>query len=1018
VNVIYFNRNLTFSCSESSFNFGMNEVVCKKCSIRSTPVLGSGPGDFVVFVGEAPGIVEVNQKKPFVGPAGQFLDECLAKVSSVSLPVPGADIRRKSVRFENIVKCPPFNSDGTIGTPPAECVRLCKYHLFSSLEELNPKLIVTLGSVATGAFLSDDNVTNIRGYLFDFEWNGRHYPVLPTYHPDFILRNKTEEIVASFMLDLVQARIIADLPYRWEKPGFTIVKNLKEAQELANELLNYEGLVACDLETKGRNESAFYDTDSKIIGIGFHFNNKTVFLPWLHKQSPFYDDNFVIIELIKLYREVFSKIRIIAHNAVFDSAWIYSKIGATVNVAWDTMCANHHIYYGDCPSTLEYVAARYLKVPVWKSMLTKDDLDEEDLTTIAQYCSCDVTYTYEIYLKQKEILERTGFLESYYYHFIRVLPVIIGWKIRGVCIDEQLRQNLAKDFSHYYNELMKPVYESVYFKKYQEYCYQKQVKVLEEIFDSRKSSWKDKVVNSLGITVTNDDYSLVRRKYAETTAKVPEELNVRSVNDMVDFVVNVLKLPVVEKGKKYPSFGKNSWETYINLFQDKKLYDNDGKLVEDPVIYQILISLRDARHLSYLKSGFLDNLPEHYPVLDVSKEKIWQSLLPKPEGPTFVYPDVNISGTATGRYSVSNPPLHGFADEENLPIKRLVVSRYRDVGGLVFNYDIDQTEYRVIACLAEDQRMLEIYRSGSGDLHLFISAKFCNLPESEIHPAIRRLMKRASFCVCFGGGDETLKETLQSLLAAASQIQDPSVQSFLRRLETVRSDISVAASFIKEEFFKNFPGISAYHENIYKYAISHSYVVSPTGRRRWLLPIFFNDHEIRTRAINSRVQTAASDLVNSCFAVDTQLTFEELGLKSFVYLTRHDSVCIDLYPSEINLAINIAYGTVKGSKNFANCKIPDKSITPYIKKYFEKWPYTWVKVPITCKMKIGASEGDVLSLKICEGFYEVSGKQDRYVLFIKQLMLAKERGLIDFEVFDKEIKEDNEIKACVNILIP
>ncbi|MDD5245175.1 MAG: uracil-DNA glycosylase, partial [Syntrophorhabdaceae bacterium] len=135
-----------------------------------------GEGDVnarLVFVGEAPGEEEDIQGRPFVGRAGKLLDQLIERIG----------LGRSDVYICNVLKCrPPGNRD------PEEREReLCKEYLFTQLELINPKIICTLGRHAYNTLLGvDERITRVRGVLTSY----RGTPLLPTYHPSFLLRNQ------------------------------------------------------------------------------------------------------------------------------------------------------------------------------------------------------------------------------------------------------------------------------------------------------------------------------------------------------------------------------------------------------------------------------------------------------------------------------------------------------------------------------------------------------------------------------------------------------------------------------------------------------------------------------------------------------------------------------------------------------------------------------------------------------------------------------------------------------------
>jgi uracil-DNA glycosylase len=151
---------------------------CRLCENRHKIVFGSGdPQAKLVFVGEGPGADEDAQGLPFVGRAGQLLTQMIDNTAARE----GLSIRRGDVYICNVVKCrPPENR-----TPLPDEMEICGQFLFRQLLVLQPKAICVLGSTAAKALLgTKEGITRLRG-----NWQRwRDIPVLPTYHPSFLLR--------------------------------------------------------------------------------------------------------------------------------------------------------------------------------------------------------------------------------------------------------------------------------------------------------------------------------------------------------------------------------------------------------------------------------------------------------------------------------------------------------------------------------------------------------------------------------------------------------------------------------------------------------------------------------------------------------------------------------------------------------------------------------------------------------------------------------------------------------------
>ncbi len=123
---------------------------CELASHRTKTVPGQGPENAsIVFVGEAPGWHEDQQGYPFVGPAGQFLDQLLASIR----------LRRGEVYICNVIKCrPPGNRD-----PLPKEIQACRKWLDRQLELICPRMIVTLGRYSMATFFPGESIGKIHG---------------------------------------------------------------------------------------------------------------------------------------------------------------------------------------------------------------------------------------------------------------------------------------------------------------------------------------------------------------------------------------------------------------------------------------------------------------------------------------------------------------------------------------------------------------------------------------------------------------------------------------------------------------------------------------------------------------------------------------------------------------------------------------------------------------------------------------------------------------------------------------
>jgi len=166
---------------------------CRRCGLhegRTLAVPGEGdPRARIMFVGEGPGQQEDVQGRPFVGPAGQLLDELLRE----------AGLTRDRLFITNIVKCrPPGNRD-----PLPDEVAACREFLFGQIAVINPKVVCTLGRQALQALI-DPNGSITREHGKPRELYGKLF--VPLYHPAAALHQ--QRLRPDLVTDMVRLREI------------------------------------------------------------------------------------------------------------------------------------------------------------------------------------------------------------------------------------------------------------------------------------------------------------------------------------------------------------------------------------------------------------------------------------------------------------------------------------------------------------------------------------------------------------------------------------------------------------------------------------------------------------------------------------------------------------------------------------------------------------------------------------------------------------------------------------------
>jgi DNA polymerase len=191
---------------------------CTECphlvASRRQVVFGVGnPNAELMFVGEAPGADEDIQGEPFVGKAGQLLTKIIQTMG----------FSRETVYIGNVLKCRPDMPVGSTGNrkPRPEEMRTCFPWLQKQIELIQPRTLVALGATAVEGLLGDTRPMNqLRGRWLDY----KGIPVMPTYHPAYLLRNQSLSEKRKVWEDMLLVMEKLGAPISEKQRGFFLSK--------------------------------------------------------------------------------------------------------------------------------------------------------------------------------------------------------------------------------------------------------------------------------------------------------------------------------------------------------------------------------------------------------------------------------------------------------------------------------------------------------------------------------------------------------------------------------------------------------------------------------------------------------------------------------------------------------------------------------------------------------------------------------------------------------------------------
>lgn len=158
---------------------------CQRCRLYKTArqaVPGEGdPNAKIFLIGEAPGFWEDQKGRPFVGEAGQILEELLSSVG----------LKREEVFTANVIKHrPPQNRD-----PQEEEIQACRPWLWDQIRIIDPPLIIALGRFALEAFFPGEKISRVHGQKKLYSFNRKRKIVIPMFHPAAVLWNRRTQVL-------------------------------------------------------------------------------------------------------------------------------------------------------------------------------------------------------------------------------------------------------------------------------------------------------------------------------------------------------------------------------------------------------------------------------------------------------------------------------------------------------------------------------------------------------------------------------------------------------------------------------------------------------------------------------------------------------------------------------------------------------------------------------------------------------------------------------------------------------
>lgn len=318
-----------------------------------------------------------------------------------------------------------------------------------------------------------------------------------------------------------------------------------------------------------------------------------------------------------------------------------------------------------------------------------------------------------------------------------------------------------------------------------------------------------------------------------------EKFNINSPKQLGTILFEKLKMPVIKKTK-------TGYSTSADVLE---------KLAPD---FEIIEQILHYRHLGKLKSTYIEGL------LKVVDPKTGR-----------VHTRFNQALTQTGRLSSTDPNLQNIPIrlEEGRKIRQAFIPSEKD--WVMFSADYSQIELRVLAHISGDEKLIQAFREDS-DIHTKTAMEVFHVNRDEVTANMRRQAKAVNFGIVYGISDYGLSQNLGITRKAAGQFID--------------------------RYFKTYPRVKEYMNDIVQLAKQKGYVTTLLHRRRYIPEITSRNFNLRSfaerTAMNTPIQGSAADIIKKAM-IDMAAAIKEQGLKSRLLLQVHDELIFEVPPEEI-----------------------------------------------------------------------------------------------------------------------
>lgn len=833
-----------------------------------------------MIIGEAPGNEEAQSGKPFVGRSGQILRKTL-RAAGIN---PDDCFITNAVQFH-----PPENR-----TPTPDEYLACRPALLAEIDRVKPTKILTVGSTPLSSLLGSSTalpITKHRGR--SFMWNGIF--VVPTVHPAWVLR--LSHTFRDFADDIAK---FATRSAPLDPPEIDVIlaKTVDQARET---LLRFAkaSRVSLDLESTGLNPRR---DELLLWGFGVMFDDLSGEVLVIPEDVASQMKSFLREFIFET--SLFSG-EIVFHNLKFDLKFLFASLGMArpTRPMLDTMLMHYALDErtgsGSSGHGLKVLAQTRLDIPHEKfdfdgfvKRREEGTVSQEEWESFIWYLSLDCYSTIRLSFDLERDLERESdrLMDLVRSVLIPGSAMLAEVEYRGAPIDvpylEELRVRVMTDLETERGRLLRVA--------------------------EREGLHRDGTVWE----ITPDSIEELIRQLPDEESKIRADAQVYFDLENDETALRSWKLRRGRLIKRAMNLG---------LYREPIVFNPASTLQVKELLSKLGHSSgsdKEALQIALLSTDISDDLRDtldallKFRLLDKVRSTYIDGLLASCED-DVVHSDYLVHGTATGRLSCTEPNLMNIPTLMGPEIRRAFAP---PPGQLWVKADYSQLELRIAAYYSGDEEMLSAYREGR-DIHREVAAAMFQKSPEDISHHERYLAKYVDFGVIYGRSARSLVEGWEMLY-------------YEKELGGKRWQLAEAEVF-RQNFLDQFMGLQRWIAQQHVDVQRNFFVETPLGRRRrWSLVLANEIGSIQRQAVNTPIQSLASDV---CLTAAVRVHHRLDPRRGRIVALVHD---------EIDLVIDEDY--------------KDECLEILLREMQEgSFPWILDVVPLVAEVEMGPSWGDV-----------------------------------------------------------